>query len=257
MFIFYTFLKKIVFSCYNSTNGGLIVFSSPIIWLFSVHLYFIVLKFFNGLIVLSSLILHCFQFTYILIVLSPLTFWLFSFLWWIDWSQVTLIFSLFSVHKYFYCSQSTDGLIVDRSLIFWSHFSDGLIVLSFLMFSGCKRWVAFLPGVYCLYFSFNLYFNDTHTHANHINYFPHTAWWPKKHLNILGHQLVGGISDVLGCVYLCCMYVCAGWLVPFTFFVLFTFYPFIVTITSKLLQFFHYRSSFSPFIFYFCFLHLL
>ena len=56
----------------------------------------------------------------------------------------------------------------------------------------------------------------THIHTNPINYLSPAAWQPKKNFfkNILGRQVAGESSDLLGCV--CVLCVCAGWWSFFT-----------------------------------------
>ena len=86
----------------------------------------------------------------------------------------------------------------------------------------------------------------THTHTNSINHLSPAAWRPKKKifLNILGRQVAGESSDLLGCVCVCCVCVCVGG--PFSLpLSLFTLYPFIVTTSSVMttLFFFPCRSS--------------
>ena len=52
--------------------------------------------------------------------------------------------------------------------------------------------------------------HHTHTHTNPINYLSPAAWRPKKKFffKILGRQVAGESSDLLGCVCVLCVCVC-------------------------------------------------
>ena len=57
--------------------------------------------------------------------------------------------------------------------------------------------------------------HHTHTHTIPKNYLSPAAWRPKK-FYIRGRQVAGESSDLLGCVYVCAVCVCVGWLSLFT-----------------------------------------
>ena len=127
----------------------------------------------------------------------------------------------------------------------WLFFSD-VLDCSSLTFSGCKRWVTLLPGLFCLpssllsssFYFFKFYFGLFSPYIIHtfiqslliISSLP-PGGLKKFFLNILGRQVAGRSSDLLGCVCVCAVCVCVDG--PFSLpLSLFTLYPFIVFTSS-------------------------